>query len=418
MPRFKYTAIKQNGEEEDGRIQANDLNSAREKLTSKGLMLTEIKETVSAAPKFKFGGKTPSKKKNPQKSFGSPINQEGLTVFTRQLSTLLQAGLPLVRAIDVMAKQEKRAAFKEILINLADNVRSGNPFSEGLLQSPKVFNNLYVNMVRAGESGGVLDIVLERLAVFMEKSLRAKKKVKAAMVYPIVVMTVAIFIVMLLMYFVVPRFQTVFRDMLKGAALPRLTQFVIDVSSFIANNIIFITGLIAIIIVGFLLFKKSAKGGTLLDLIYLKIPKFGDLLTKSIIARFTRTFGTLMSSGVAILQALNISKDILQNQVYSKALMKIHNNVRDGEPLAKSLDREKVFPSMVTSMVEVGEETGDIPEMMNRIADNYDEDVDNAIDSITSIIEPVMIVLLALIVGTIVIALFLPIIEVIKNITA
>ena len=416
MPRFKYTAIKQNGEEQNGRIQANDINSAKEKLVSKGLMLTEIIETESNGIKIKVGNQTTPKKKKFQKSFGSPINQEGLTIFTRQLSTLLQAGLPLVRAIDVMAKQEKRANFKEVLINLADNVRSGNPFSEGLLQNPKVFNNLYVNMVRAGESGGVLDVVLERLAVFMEKSLRAKKKVKAAMVYPIVVMSVAVFIVMLLMYFVIPRFQAVFRDMLKGAALPRLTQFVIDFSSFIANNIILIIAIVIACIVGFMIFKRSAKGGAFLDLVYLKIPKFGDLLTKSIIARFTRTFGTLMSSGVAILQALNISKDILQNQVYSKALVKVHNNVRDGEPLAKSIEREKVFPSMVTSMLEVGEETGDIPEMMNRIADSYDEDVDNAIDSITSIIEPVMIVLLAFIVGTIVIALFLPIIEVIKTI--
>ena len=418
MPRFKYTAIKQNGEEQNGRIQANDINSAKEKLVSKGLMLTEIIETASNGIKIKVGKETTPKKKKFQKSFGSPINQEGLTIFTRQLSTLLQAGLPLVRAIDVMAKQEKRANFKEVLINLADNVRSGNPFSEGLLQNPKVFNNLYVNMVRAGESGGVLDVVLERLAVFMEKSLRAKKKVKAAMVYPIVVMSVAIFIVMLLMYFVVPRFQAVFRDMLKGAPLPRLTQFVIDFSSFIANNIILIIAIAIASIIGFTIFKRSAIGGAFLDLVYLKIPKFGDLLTKSIIARFTRTFGTLMSSGVAILQALNISKDILQNQVYSKALVKVHNNVRDGEPLAKSIDREKVFPSMVTSMLEVGEETGDIPEMMNRIADSYDEDVDNAIDSITSIIEPVMIVLLAFIVGTIVIALFLPIIEVIKTISS
>ena len=418
MPRFKYTAINQNGEEEKGRIEAIDVKSAKEKVGSKGLMITEIVETVSTAPKVKTVEDAPHQKKKIQKSFGSPINQEGLTIFTRQLSTLLQAGLPLVRAIDVMAKQEKKAAFRQVLINLADNVRSGNPFSEGLLQNPKVFNNLYVNMVRAGESGGVLDVVLERLAVFMEKSLRAKKKVKAAMVYPIVVMTVAILIVMLLMYFVVPRFQAVFRDMLNGAALPQLTQFVIDFSSFIANNILLIIALIIASIVSFLFFKKSAYGGALLDLIYLKIPKFGDLLTKAIIARFTRTFGTLMSSGVAILQALNITKDILQNQVYAKALVKIHNNVRDGEPLAKSLDREAVFPSMVTSMVEVGEETGDIPEMMNRIADNYDEDVDNAIDSITSIIQPVMIVLLALIVGTIVIALFLPIIEVIKNIAA
>lgn len=415
MAKFKYSGIKPDGSEAVGKISAADADEATAKLTSQGIMVTNVTELTAPKVAANTGTKATKNKKKPGTGWRRPINEEGLTIFTRQLSTLLQAGLPLVKAIDVMAKQEKRPAFRSVLEDLADNVRSGNPFSDGLLRYPKLFDHLFVNMVRAGEAGGVLDVVLDRLSFFKEKTLKTKKKVKSAMIYPIVVMVVAFLIVALLMIFVVPKFQDIFRDMLRGAELPLPTQILITVSEFVKGNAILL------LIAGFLLFfgfkflKSTTKGKALWDRFILKLPQFGELFTKAIIARFTRTFSTLMSSGVPILQAINITRDILGNVVYEKAINKVHDAVRDGEPMAKSMEAEKVFPDMVTSMVEVGEEAGDLPEMLGRVADNYEEDVDNAVASITSIIEPIMIVFLAVVVGGIVIALFLPIVKIIQT---
>jgi type IV pilus assembly protein PilC len=271
--------------------------------------------------------------------------------------------------------------------------------------------------VRAGEAGGVLDVVLSRLAGFMEKALKTKKKVKAAMVYPIVVVGVAVSIVALLMVVVVPKFQVIFDDMLEGAALPGPTQLVVGVSNFMRENIVLT---IILLVVGFLaskFFVNTPVGSKIFNWLSINTPKVGDLVRKVNIARITRTFGTLLSSGVPILQSITITKDITGNKFYENALTRIHDSVRDGESLAAPMSRETVFPNMVTSMVDVGEETGELAEMLNRVADNYDEDVDNAVAGITSIIEPVMIVFLAVVVGFIVIALFLPIVEIIKQLT-
>jgi type IV pilus assembly protein PilC len=309
-----------------------------------------------------------------------------------------------------------------VVTGLADNVRSGNNFSDGLQQYPKVFDRLYVNMVKAGEAGGVLDVVLSRLARFMEKTVKTNKKIKSALVYPLVVMTVAIAIVVLLLVFVVPNFQKIFQDMLHNTPLPGLTQFVISVSLFIKPSswqravmevVVAVTGFFAIKFV-----LKTKLGKKVLDNTILMTPKIGEFSRKANIARFTRTFGTLMSSGVPILQALTITRDIIENSVVANALDRVHDRVRDGEPLAAPLEQQKIFPTMVTSMIDVGEETGELPEMLNRIADNYDEDLDNAVNSITSIIEPIMIVFLAVVVGTIVIALFLPIIKIIQTLAS
>ena len=414
MARYKFTAIDRAGKQKSGKVDANSEQEARSKVSSMGLMVTAISAKGSSA-KTKAEPKT--KSAGGGLSFGSIINQEGLTIFTRQLATLLTSGLPLLRALEVMIRQEKNPRFKGVLVALADSVRSGNTLSDSLLQYPKIFDKLFINMVKAGEAGGVLEVVLTRLATFMEKSVKTKKKVKSAMVYPLIVVTVAVVIVAGLMVFVVPQFQGIFKDMMKGAALPAPTQLVIDISNFIKGNIFISLGLLVLFIFIASSIKKIPAGKKFVDSIALVMPKVGDLVSKATISRFTRTFGTLLSSGVPILQALQITREIVGNYKFEEALDRVHNSVRDGETLSAPLEREKVFPTMVTSMIDVGEETGELSEMLNRVADNYDEDLDNAVASVTSIIEPIMIVFLAVVVGFIVIALFLPIVEIIQNLS-
>ena len=419
MPKYSYSAFDSNGKQKNGTITALSDSEANSKLSSMGLMPTKVvqlDESIASSNKKKDAGSVKIKKKSGL-VFGKVVNQRDLTIFTRQTAILIQAGLPLLRSLEVMIRQEKNIRFKAVLEQIAEYVKSGGTFSDALAQHPKIFEKLYINMVRAGEAGGVLDVVLSRLAGFMEKAQRTKKKVKSAMVYPIVVVSVAIAIVVLLMIVVVPKFQSIFEDMLSGAALPGPTQLVINISNFISGNfVVTLIGLIVFIVGGKYLLKTEV-GSKISNWFALNIPKLGDLVRKVNIARITRTFGTLLSSGVPILQSIKITKDITGNVFYSNALNRVHNSVRDGEPLSAPMERESVFPSMVASMVDVGEETGELSEMLNRIADNYDEDVDNAVAGITSIIEPVMIVFLALVVGFIVIALFLPIVEIIKQIS-
>lgn len=416
MAKFKYTAIDANGKQKTGTVEAASQDEASSKLSASGLMPTKIIEAGGGRPARAASAKG-GKKAKKAGGFGKVIKPEELTTFTRQLATLLDAGLPLLRALEVMIRQEKNVRFQAVLEQIADQVKSGNSFSDGLSQHPKIFDRLFVNMVRAGEAGGVLDTVLSRLAGFMEKALKTKKKVKAAMVYPIVVVGVAVSIVALLMVVVVPKFQTIFDDMLEGAALPGPTQLVVGVSNFMRENIILTIILVAVGFFASKFFLKTPIGSKMFNWLSINTPKVGDLVRKVNIARITRTFGTLLSSGVPILQSITITKDITGNKFYEDALARIHDAVRDGESLAKPMERETVFPNMVTSMVDVGEETGELAEMLNRVADNYDEDVDNAVAGITSIIEPVMIVFLAVVVGFIVIALFLPIVEIIKQLT-
>ena len=413
MAKFKYIALDKEGRELSGVIESTSENRARKDLAAQGFSVSRIAEVAAIASEKKAAG---GKAKKPL--FGTGVGKENITVFSRQLSTLLKAGLPLLRSLEVIARQEKNPYFKAIVDQLADNVRTGNKVSDGLSQHPKIFDKLYVNMAKAGEAGGVLDVVLDRLSTFQEKALKTTNKVKSAMVYPIVIMGVAIAIVAILMIFVVPQFQKIFTDMLKGnARMPALTQTIIDISDFMKENYI-LTGLIIVGVILFVkIFFKTKIGIRVWDTAAIKLPKIGDLVMKSTVARFTRTFGTLLASGVPILEALTITRGTINNSLISDALSRVHDRVRDGENLSTPLDQQKIFPTMVTSMVEVGEETGQLPEMLNRIADNYDEEVDNSVGAITSIIEPIMIVFLALVVGTIVIALFLPIIQIIQNLT-
>ena len=411
MAKFKYSALDKDGRELSGVLESTSERTARKELADQGLTVSRISEVAIQSEK------KAAAKKQRKPMFGTGVTNENVTIFSRQLATLLKAGLPLLRSLEVIGRQEKNPYFKDIVDNLADAVRTGNKFSDGLQQHPKVFDKLYINMARAGEAGGVLDVVLDRLATFQEKAMKTTNKVKSAMVYPIVILTVALAIVVILMIFVVPQFQKIFSDMLNGAPMPALTQTIIDISDFMKQNYIATLGIVIAVIVAVKVFFKTKVGIRLWDIAGLRLPKFGDLVMKSTVARFTRTFGTLLASGVPILEALNITRGTIKNSVISDALLRVHDRVRDGEPLATPLDQQKIFPTMVTSMVEVGEETGQLSEMLNRIADNYDEEVDNAVGGITSVIEPIMIVFLAVMVGTIVIALFLPIIQIIQKLT-
>jgi type IV pilus assembly protein PilC len=352
-----------------------------------------------------------------RRTFGRPINTKGLAVFTRQLATLVKAGMPILRSLEVLARQEKRPAFKAAVEDIAETIRSGGNFSDGLAAHENVFDRLYVNMVKAGEAGGVLDTVLDRLAVFMEKAERIAGKVKSAMVYPIIIVCVAGGIVSVLMVFVIPKFQDIFSGLLKGKSLPALTQALMDMSGFIKNHFGIALGGIAAFVVAFRLFRKTKLGARLIDWLLINMPVFGELFLKAAIARFTRTFGTLLASGVPILQALIITRDTSGNVHVANAINVVHDRVKEGDNVAKPLESTHIFPGMVTSMIEVGEETGALPDMLVRIADTYDEEVDNAVAGLTSIIEPIMIVFMAVIVGTIVVALFLPMVSIIQNLS-
>ena len=411
MPDYKYTAIDRTGSQTSGRIEAANDEQARQKLMAKGLMVTTLASDAGAA-KPAAAAAAPAK---PGFSFGAKVTQNDVTIMTRQLATLITAGLPLLRALELITKQERNPAFKTILGNVAESVSQGNNLSEALQAHPKVFDRLFVNMIRAGEAGGVLDKVLDRLAKFREKAERIQKKVKSAMVYPGVVMSVAIIIVYILMVKVVPSFQKLLDG--QKTQMPPLTQFVVGISKFLTEYWWATPILIFGAYFGLKTWLSTEKGKELFDRIIFRLPKVGGFIQIVSVSRFARTFGTLMASGVPILQSITITRDTLDNVVIAKSLERVHDRVRDGEPLSVPLEQSGVFPQMVTSMIQVGEETGQLPEMLNRVADIYDEEVDNAVTALTSIIEPVLIVFLAVVVGTIVLAMFLPLIALITKMT-
>jgi type IV pilus assembly protein PilC len=411
MPDYKYTAIDRTGSQTSGRIEAANDEQARQKLMAKGLMVTTLASDAGAAKP----AAAPAAPAKPGFSFGAKVTQNDVTIMTRQLATLITAGLPLLRALELITKQERNPAFKTILGNVAESVSQGNNLSEALQAHPKVFDRLFVNMIRAGEAGGVLDKVLDRLAKFREKAERIQKKVKSAMVYPGVVMSVAIIIVYILMVKVVPSFQKLLDG--QKTQMPPLTQFVVGISKFLTEYWWATPILIFGAYFGLKTWLSTEKGKELFDRIIFRLPKVGGFIQIVSVSRFARTFGTLMASGVPILQSITITRDTLDNVVIAKSLERVHDRVRDGEPLSVPLEQSGVFPQMVTSMIQVGEETGQLPEMLNRVADIYDEEVDNAVTALTSIIEPVLIVFLAVVVGTIVLAMFLPLIALITKMT-
>ncbi len=422
MANFQYIALDAKGEQTTGTVQAGSEADAVAQLRTQGLYPTQViqegKGKLSAAGK-RAAARDRGKKKARGKT-GGRIKPKILMIFTRQLATLIDSGLPLLRGLTVLGKQEPNQVLRGTVNSLADSVQSGSTFSESLAQHPRIFDKLYVNMVKAGELGGVLEVVLTRLAEYQEKAHKLKNKIVAAMVYPVIVMFIAVAILTFLMLFIVPKFKEMFNDM-SGAELPKISQIVFGFSDFMMDirfilpNAVWI--LISLFGVGLIFqFWGRTKGGRrILDTIKLRIPLFGEIQRKSAVSRFSRTLGTLVTSGVPILQALNITKETAGNVVISEAIDKVHESVKEGESIVQPLRASKVFPSMVISMVDVGEETGQLPEMLLKIADVYDDEVDNAVTALTSVLEPIMIVFLALVVGAIVFALFLPLIKIIQQ---
>jgi len=427
MPRFTYIALDSRGQESTGLVEALSTNDAIGQLRQAGYFPTNVYEEgqggvaqkkASRAAKASAAAAPGAKKKGIVLFQKKTVKAKILMVFTRQLATLIDAGLPLLRGLNVLEKQERDAVLKSTINQLADSVQGGSTFSESLGQHPKIFNKLFVNMVKAGELGGVLELVLGRLAEFQEKAQKVKNKVKSAMIYPVIVLSLAMIIMAFLMVFIVPKFQSIFHDMLGDKPLPAITEFVISISNFMQNHWLLLLGGIFALIFGFKSFARTSGGRAVIDRLALRAPLFGNLTRKSSISRFARTLGTLVTSGVPILQALNITRETADNTVIANAITQVHDSVKEGESIVQPLEASGAFPPMVISMIDVGEETGQLPEMLLKIAEVYDDEVDTAVAGLTSMLEPIMIVMLAVIVGTIVIALFMPLISIIGGLQA
>jgi len=426
MPRFQYVALDSRGQESTGLVEAASTNEAIGQLRQAGYFPTSVYEEgkgggadgkgrKAARPGAIAAPKGKGLRKEITLFQRKKVKTKTLMIFTRQLATLVDSGLPLLRGLNVLAKQERDSVLKRTIDQLADGVQSGGTFSESLAQHPQIFNNLYVNMVKAGEVGGVLELVLGRLAEFQEKAAKIKSKVLSAMVYPIIVLVLACAIMGFLLVFIVPKFEQIFHDMLGDKPLPGITQFVIGISKFVQSHWLVLLGGLVAIIAGYKSANRTARGRSVIDRVKLRMPLFGDVIRKTAISRFSRTLGTLVTSGVPILQALNITRETAGNSVIANAITKVHDSVKEGESIVQPLEASGAFPPMVVSMIDVGEETGQLPEMLLRIANVYDEEVDNSVAAMTAALEPIMIVFLALVVGTIVIALFMPLISIISG---
>ena len=434
MATFQYIAMDAQGKEQKGTVDAADRAQAIAAVRAAGLFPSAIGEVKSAAPAA--AGKKPAAKKAaaPAKKGGAlnkdikinikmpsflqgRVKPKDLTTFTRQLATLVNAGLPLMRCIEVLKKQNQIPAMGACLNGISESISGGGTFSEALTAYPKIFDNLYVNMVKAGETGGVLEVVLNRLAEFAEKAQKIKNKVKGAMIYPSVVLLAAIGITAFLLTTVIPKFKQVFSDILGDAALPAVTEFVMGVSDFVQNNGLQIAAGVGALIVIYKVIGHTKGGAYFLDVMRLKVPVTGTLVKRTAVSQVTRTLGTLLASGVPILQALQIVRDTAGNRVIANALQTVHDAVKEGESMTDPLAASGVFPPMVVSMVQVGEETGALADMLTRIANTYDDEVDNAVAGLTAAIEPALIIFLAVVVGTIVIAMFLPMIKIISSVS-
>jgi type IV pilus assembly protein PilC len=415
MSNYAYVAVDPRGSEKRGTLEVADQSEALRRIKEMGLFPTRVLEekrravAVAKAPRpavrrGKGGFKLPQ--------FGRRVKTARLAVFTRQLATLVEAGMPLLRGLRTLEEQEENRILKRVIARLCVDIESGSSLAEAMAAHPPVFNALYVNMVRAGEIGGALETTLARLAEFMEKGQRIKGKVKAALFYPTAVLTVAFGVMGLMMMFVVPRFKQVFDGLLNGAPLPVFTQVVFKVSDTIVHQAPWVAIGVAVIAVALGAVLRTKWGRWTLDRSKLTVPVLGPLFRKAAISRFARTLGTLISNGVPILQALTIVRETAGNQAISRLIALIHENVKQGDNIAPTLKSSSLFPAMVAGMVDVGEQTGSLPEMLMKVADTYDDQVDNAATAMTSLLEPVLIVFLAVIVGSIVIAVFWPLIEI------
>ena len=444
MSTYQYEALDSAGKPTKGSVEAGSSEDAIQQIRSQGYFPTSVRQDDEGGGRKsllggrgKSGGKKASKKKKKEpkakdeKKKGIQIKMPAiggvsikiLTQFTRQLSTLQDAGLPLLRSLQILEQQQKPGKLKNILGEVVQDVEAGSTLSDSFAKHPKGFDRLYCKMVAAGEVGGVLDIILQRLANFMEKAARLRSRIKGAMIYPTVVVIIAVGIVTGIMYFVIPKFEEIFADF--EIELPGLTNFLIKASSWVAGNqpeqlvpgwsVIVASPFILVVLLKML--RKTNFGRAMLDWMILKIPVVGVLVEKTTVARFTRTLGTLVSAGVPILEAINITRDTCGNWVFERALQRVHDSIREGESFSAPLRESKVCDGIVVNMIDVGEETGDLDVMLMKIADNYDEEVDVAVQSLLSLVEPLLVVVLGSIVGGIVLALFMPLVKMIQSVS-
>ncbi len=418
MPLFAYEALNSGGQEVRAEVEAPTREEAIGKIRGLGYFPTKVIEKGAKKKIAARKGGPAARKKAAGAGFGW-VSTKILTQFTRQLSTLQDAGLPILRSIRILEQQSPPGLFRNVLKEVGEDVEGGATLSEAMARHPRVFNRLFCNMVAAGEAGGVLDVILQRLSEFMEKAQRLSRKVKGAMIYPAVVITIAAAIVGFIMVTVVPKFREIFKDF--DVALPTPTVLLIAISNWFAEGTP--PGWVVMIMVPFFaiaaykLVRQSKGGRYAVDMVMLKVPVGGKIMAKSSIARFTRTLGTLISAGVPILEAITITKDTTGNEIHARALGKVHDSIREGDTFANPLRQSKVVDSLVVNMVDVGEETGELDKMLMKVADNYDDEVDTLVASLVSLLEPIMVVVLGLIVGFIVISLFLPLVTLINSLS-
>lgn len=411
MPTYKFEAMSSQGEEVKDTIDAATEEEAQQKIKQMGYFVTRIQE---AGGQKKAGAKKKKATGKKKKTFViGGVSTKMLCTFTRQFSTLQDAGLPVLRSLKILEGQLKPSALKNALIDVVDDVESGSTLSEAFAKHPKCFDRLYVNMLKAGEAGGALEVILQRLADFKEKAQTLKRKIIGAMVYPIVVIMVAVSILSFILIYIIPKFKKIFNDF--GMKLPAITELLLDISDFVQHNW-YVFPLIAI---GIWLFIKLIclfkKGRYAWDWVKLHIPIVGGIIDKTIVARTTRTLGTLVSSGVPILEALSIVKETCNNAVFEHMYQRVYESIREGETIAAPLKESRLVDDMVVNMVDVGEETGELDKMLYKIAEVYEEEVDILVESLISLLEPIMVVFLGVCVGFIVVALFMPMLAILEK---
>nr|MBK7063847.1 type II secretion system F family protein [Deltaproteobacteria bacterium] len=400
MPTFTYEAKTRTGEVRTGTMEADDEAAVGQRLRQQQLQPTKVAKKGFS---FNFGG-------------GGSVSTKDLVIFTRQFSTMIDAGLPLVQCLDILGSQIDNPAFARVLRTVKNDVEGGLTFSDSLAKHPRIFDHLFCNLVRAGEIGGILDTILQRLAAYIEKNAKLVRQVKSALTYPIGVMFIAVSVIAVMMIFVIPSFEAMFKEF--GGELPALTQTVINASHFFVNNVFLLVGGIVGGIYAFIYWKRTPSGNRIIDRALLQFPVIGGVMRKIAVARFTRTLGTLLSSGVPILDAMEIVAKSSGNYIIEQGIMTARSKIAEGKNMAEPLAETQVFPSMVVQMIAVGEQTGALDTMLNKIADFYEEEVDVAVSAMTSLLEPIMMVFIGGSVGTMIIAMYLPIFTMAGNIKA
>jgi type IV pilus assembly protein PilC len=415
MPTYQYEAMDTTGGEVKDTVQASNEEEAQQKIRSMGYFVTRLVEVQDKKKKDKKKAPVVGKAKKTKVLTLGGCNQKQLVTFTRQFSVLQDAGLPVLRSLKILEGQMKPGVLKNALIDIVDDVESGNTLSEAFGKHPKCFDRLYVNMIRAGEAGGALEVILRRLAEFKEKAASLARKVKGALVYPIVVVTVAVSILAFIMIFIIPKFEKIFSEF--KMKLPYITELLIAISRLFVRYWYLLPVIPIALIVTLKLIRLNKSGAYILDKIKLKLPVAGMITEKTIVARTMRTLGTLISSGVPILEALSIVRETAMNAVFEEMFQRVYESIREGETIATPMRETKLVDDMVVNMIDVGEETGDLDTMLNKVADVYEEEVDVLVESLISLLEPLMIVVLGFIVGTIVIALFMPLLELLDGLS-